>query len=309
MPDAPSRTTSSVSSSPASAATPAWLDAAAYPFTPRWCELRDGSRLHYVDEGNGDTLLFSHGTPTWSFEWRHLIRALAPTHRCVAPDHLGFGLSDRPLDAEYTPEAHAERFAAFVERLDLRDVTLVVHDFGGPIALPLALADRSRVRRLVVLNSWMWSLAGDSSVERPARLLGGALGKMLYRHANLSLKTLMPSAYADRAKLTPAIHAQYLAPFDDAWSRGAVLWPLARALRASSAHYARLWEARARLRDVPALVVWGMRDAAFRPHHLARWREALPQATVVELPAGHWPHEELPDEVIAVMRSFLRAGS
>src|SRR5688572_12615386 len=86
-----------------SSSAPAWLDRAAYPFASRWCDLPGGERLHYVDEGAGETLLFAHGTPTWSFEWRHLIRALAPTHRCVAPDHLGFGLSDRPADAAYTP--------------------------------------------------------------------------------------------------------------------------------------------------------------------------------------------------------------
>lgn len=304
MPDASSRTSSPSFSSPA----PPWLDTAAYPFTSRSCELGDGGRLHYVDEGSGPALLFSHGTPTWSFEWRHVIRALAATHRCVAPDHLGFGLSDRPRNAEYTPEAHAARFAEFADRLDLRDVTLVVHDFGGPIALPLALDGTARVRRLVVLNSWMWSLAADASVERAARLLGGGLGRLLYRHANFSLRVIFPSAYADRSRLTPAVHAQYLAPFPDAGSRELVLWPLARALRTSSTHYDALWQARARLRDVPTLVVWGTRDPAFPPHHLSRWRDAVPGAQVVELDAGHWPHEEQPDAVIAALRRFLGAG-
>jgi pimeloyl-ACP methyl ester carboxylesterase len=287
------------------AATPPWLDRAAYPFRSRWCELPGGHRLHYVDEGAGEPVLFVHGTPSWSFEWRHLIRALSATHRCVAPDHLGFGLSDRPRDAAYTPEAHAERLAAFVARLGLDGVTLVVHDYGGPIGLPLALADRPRVRRLVVLNSWMWSFAGDRDMERAARVAGGAIGRFLYRHANLSLKVIMPSAYGDRRKLTPEIHRQYLAPFPDAWSRGAVLWPLASALLGSGAHYDALWRERHRLRALPALVVWGTADSAFRPHNLARWREALPHATVVELPVGHWPQEEAPDAVADAVRSFL----
>src|SRR5829696_2438417 len=92
---------------------PAWVDREAYPFSSRWLSLPEG-RIHYVDEGEGPTLLFVHGTPTWSFEYRHLIRALRQTHRCVALDHLGFGLSDRPGDADYGPEAHAGRLRAFV---------------------------------------------------------------------------------------------------------------------------------------------------------------------------------------------------
>ena len=121
-----------------------WLDRDAYPFRSRWVELPVGP-LHYVDEGEGETLLLVHGTPTWSFEYRHVISALRGAYRCVAVDHLGFGLSGRPPDAAYTPEAHADRLRAFVEKLGLRRFTLVAHDFGGPIALPLALAD-SRAR-------------------------------------------------------------------------------------------------------------------------------------------------------------------
>ncbi|HKG94201.1 MAG TPA: alpha/beta fold hydrolase [Gemmatimonadaceae bacterium] len=286
---------------------PAWVDRQEYPFASHTLRLADGRRLHYLDEGSGDTVLFVHGTPTWSFEWRHVVRALSATHRCVAPDLLGFGLSDRPRDFPYTPEAHARVIAELVERLELRDVTLVVHDYGGPIALPLALDDRSRVRRLVVINSWMWSFDDDPDMARKARLAGGRLGRFLYRRLNFSLRVLLPHAYGDRGKLTPAIHAQYLAPFPDAWSRGAVLWPLARALLGSSAHYRRLWERRERLRRLPALIVWGTRDSAFEPRLLARWREALPEARVVELPVGHWPHEEAPAEVAAALAEFLSA--
>lgn len=286
---------------------PAWLDRQAYPFAHHWARLSGGARMHYVDEGTGDPILFVHGTPTWSFEWRHLVRALSATHRCIAPDLLGFGLSERPKDFPYTPEAHAAVLAELVERLDLRDYTLVVHDFGGPIALPLALVERARVRRLVVLNSWMWSFADDPDMARKARIAGGAFGRFLYRRLNLSLRVLAPSAYGDRRKLTPEIHRQYLAPFPDAWSRGAVLWPLAHALLGSSAHYEGLWARRARLRDIPALVLWGTRDSAFRPDMLRRWRDALPHASVVELPVGHWPHEEAPEEVLAAVRSFLSA--
>jgi haloalkane dehalogenase len=187
----------------------------------------------------------------------------------------------------------------------LRGFTLVVHDFGGPIGLPLALED-GRVSRLVVLNSWMWSFADDPEMQRRARLVSGALGRFLYRRANASLRLIMPSAYGDRRKLTPEIHGQYLAVFPDAASRERVLWALARALTGSAAFYDGLWERRARLAHLPALLVWGMKDTAFRPPQLARWAQALPQATIVRLAdAGHWPHEEAPADVLRAMRAFL----
>src|SRR5688572_2825134 len=122
---------------------PSWLDEQAYPFQSRWLDVGPG-QVHYVDEGEGPTLLFVHGTPTWSFEYRHVIKALSKKFRCVAPDQLGFGLSDRPADFDYSPESHAKSLRTFVDKLQLRDFVLVVHDFGGPIGLPLALEGRAR---------------------------------------------------------------------------------------------------------------------------------------------------------------------
>ena len=288
---------------------PSWVDRQAYPFRSRWLALPEG-RLHYVDEGSGgEPIVLVHGTPTWSFEYRHLIAGLRPGHRVIALDHLGFGLSERPADASYTPEAHAARFRAFVDGLGLSRFTLVVHDFGGPIALPVALDDPGRVSRLVVLNSWMWSFDGDPTMRemaKRARMVSGGFGRFMYRRLNASLRLVTPSAYGDRRKLTRAIHRQYLAAFPDADSRERVLWALARALLGLSAFYDGLWRRRDRLAAIPALIVWGLKDNAFRPNQLARWREALPHATAVELPdAGHWPHEEEPARVLSEVRSFI----
>lgn len=280
------------------------IDRSAYPFASRWIDLSVG-RMHYVDEGNGEPILFVHGTPTWSFEWRHLIRAFAPTHRCIAPDHIGFGLSDRPRNFAYTPDAHADNLAQFIERLNPEPLTLVVHDYGGPIGLPLCLRQPGRVKRLVLVNTWMWSFAGDRDMESKGRIAGGRLGRFLYRWANFSLRVLTPYAYGDKRKLTPQIHRQYLDRFPDRWSRGAVLWPLAHAILSSSSYYDSLWRDRDRLLGRPALIVWGMKDRAFGPLQLARWREVLPTARVVEVDAGHWPHEESPDRVADAMREFL----
>jgi haloalkane dehalogenase len=239
-----------------------------------------------------------------------VIAALAPRHRCIAPDLLGFGLSDRPRDFSYTPEAHAHIIKRVVDALALDRFALVVHDFGGPIALPLALENPSRVSRLVVLNSWMWSFRDDRQMQRRAGMAGGRLGRFLYRHANLSLRGLLPYAYGDRRKLTPEIHRTYLDRFPDAWSRGAVLWPLARAINGSSDYYDSLWARRHRLSAIPALILWGMKDRACPPYLLDRWRLALPHARVTELPrAGHWPHEEEPGVVSAAIADFLGADT
>lgn len=285
------------------------IDRVAYPFESRWAPLRAG-RMHYVDEGTGPPIVFVHGTPTWSFEWRHLIRALSPDFRCVAPDHMGFGLSERPRGGAYTPEWHAANFAEFVQALDAGPVTLVVHDFGGPIALPVALHRPGAVSRLVVINSWMWSFAGDREMEWRGRVAGSRVGRFLYRWANLSLRVIAPSAWGDRHKLTPDIQREYLDRFPDRWSRGAVLWPLARAILASGPFYESLWQDRARLAAIPSLIVWGNRDTAIRAHQLARWKEVLPGARAVELAgAGHWPHEEEPGPVAEAIRDLVLHGS
>jgi len=283
---------------------PAWLDRDAYPFASRFMPLGEG-RVHYLDEGCGEPIVFVHGTPTWSFEFRHLIRELRASRRCVALDHLGFGLSERPASFGYRPEDHARVFAEFVTRLGLSRFTLVVHDFGGPIALPFAEAHPERIAGLVVLNSFMWPI-DEPKLEQQARFAGGALGRLLYRYLNFSLRVLMPFAYGDKRRLSPAVHAQYLAPFRARSARETVLWALARALLGSRAHYEALWSGRARLSAIPSLVIWGMRDRAFPATYGERWHEALPRAQMETITdAGHWPHEERPDLVLHALQRFF----
>ena len=286
--------------------TPSWLDRREWPYRPRWVALAEG-RVHYVDEGSGPSMILVHGTPTWSFEWRHVIAALRDDARVLAPDHLGFGLSDRPAAAGYRPEDHARRFREWMALVVPNEpVHLVVHDYGGPIALDWALDHPGRLRSVTVLNSWLWSFADDSTMRRRGRLAGGGLGRWLYRRFNASLRLVMPSAYGDRAKLTPSIHAQYLAVFPDADSRERVLFALARALLASGSFYEGLWARRARLNGVPLQLVWGMRDSAFRPYLLERWQRTFPHAQTVEVKdAGHWPHEEEPAAVVGALRQVI----
>jgi haloalkane dehalogenase len=286
--------------------TPDWLDRREWPFPPRWAALGDG-RVHYVDEGSGPPVILVHGTPTWSFEWRHVIAALHSNARVLAADHLGFGLSDRPSAAGYAPEDHARRFREWIARVvPSEPVHLVVHDYGGPIALDWGLDHPERLHSVTVVNSWLWSFAEDPVMRRRARLAGGWLGRFLYRRFNASLRFIMPSAYGDRARLTPSIHAQYLAVFPGADSRERVLFALARALLSSGSFYEGLWARRARLNGVPMQLVWGMRDPTFQPHMLERWRQTFPHARSVEIAsAGHWPHEEAAEVVVDALRQAI----
>jgi haloalkane dehalogenase len=283
---------------------PAWLDREAYPFAHHWIDLAHG-RMHYVDEGAGAPVLLIHGTPTWSFEYRHVINALAPHARVIAPDHLGFGLSARPRDFAYTPEAHSENLLELIDRLDLRNVTLVVHDFGGPIGLRLALDRPDRIARIVIINSWLWPFDDDAVMAKRARVAGGWVGKFLYKYFNASLRLIMPSAYGNRVALTTRIHQQYLEVFRNRDARVRVLHRLAVSLLGSSPYFSRLHDRMEELRRRPVLIVWGLKDSAFQPYQLERWRRELPEATVVTVDqAGHWPHEEAPDAVIAAIGQF-----
>lgn len=285
---------------------PAWVDRVAYPFRPRRFATGEG-RLSYVDEGAGPPVVLVHGTPTWSFLYRDLIaRLVAAGHRVVAADHLGFGLSDKPSGAGYRPEDHARRLAALLDALDLRDLTLVVHDVGGPVGLAYALDHPERVARLVMCNTWLWPLDGDPNVARGARLLGGALGRVLYTRFDLETRVILPRVFADRRRLTPELRRHYAGPFPTPASR-LPLWAVARGLLGSAAWYEALWARRERLRGTPTLLAWGIRDPFFGPTYLARWRAALPEAEVAELPdAGHFVQEEAAPDVAAHVLAFLR---
>lgn len=262
--------------------------------------------MHYVDEGDGDPLVMVHGTPTWSFLYRHLIRELSRDHRVIAVDHLGFGLSDKPAHGDYRPQALAHDLAAVIERLDLQRMTLVLHDFGGPIGLSYALAHPRRVRALVLFNTWMWSLRGTPA-ERISRFMSGPVGRWLYTRANLSPRFLLKAAFGEKRTLTRPIHRHYTGPFPTPASRRAP-WVFARELMGSSEWFEHLWDQREAILDLPALVLWGMRDPAFTPRELERWKGALRNARFVEFPAaGHFVQEEAPAEAAREIREFLQA--
>lgn len=284
---------------------PAWLDRVEYPFVPHTFHHPDG-RMHWVDEGSGPVILFVHGTPDWSFGFRHLISAFSTTHRCVAPDHLGFGLSDKPPGATYTVAAHARRLQDLIDHLGLKDVTLVVTDFGGGIGLQHAFEHPANVQGLVIYNTWMWPLGDDPRLSKPARMMRGWLGRMLYRHLNFSVNVMMPGGYADKRKLTPLLHAQYKQVFPTVGSREA-LHVLVRELLDAGPFWANEWTQVHRLQQIPTLLAWGLKDRFLPPDFLDRWKLVFPGASVMPLPeAGHFIHEEAPEELVSGIRKLPR---
>lgn len=281
---------------------PAWLDRSLFPFRARRFEL-ESRTLTYVDEGAGRPILFVHGTPSWSFEWRHAIGALRAERRCVALDHLGFGLSDKPETAAYRPADHAARLLAFVRALDLRELTLVLHDFGGPIGLPVLLEEPERVRSLVVVNSWAWAHGDDPRIARLSRFVASPLGRFMYTWLNASPRWLVPASAANKAAFTPAVRRHYTGPFGNRRERLAP-WVLGCELAGSDAFYEASWQRRSQLLNLPVHLIWGERDPAFGPDYLARWRAALPHARVTLLhDAGHFPQEEQPEAFCAALRT------
>jgi haloalkane dehalogenase len=283
-----------------------WLNPEEYPFQPHILDV-DGHRLHYLDEGagNDDVLVFVHGTPSWSFDFRHLILGLRHRYRCIAPDHMGFGLSGKPQRYNYATRHHAATFESLVTHLQLRNITLVVHDFGGPIGLPYALKHPGNVRRLAVLNSWLWDASTDPTFRRLRRVLDSPLLPFLYTWLNVSPRFLLPRSMANAQTLHPDVHRHYIRPFSKRSDRSGPL-AFARSLLNDQAWFGELGSGMSVLHDKPAIVIWGMKDPVLTNDSLDRWRDLLPAAEFVCLPdAGHFPQEETPQAVLQALLNFF----
>jgi haloalkane dehalogenase len=275
------------------------------PFPSYWCELEEG-KLHYMDEGEGANLLFLHGNPTWSFSYREPIRRLSATYRCLALDHLGFGLSDKPLGADLSLEGHIRRFKEFVEQKDLRGVNLVMNDWGGPIGLGAALEIPERFRSTIVLNSWIWPLNGSPLMQLYSRLTRGPLGRLFIRRWNALIRWGMPIGFADPKRLDAETKRAYEAPFAEPDSRRGQ-WTFARSILQSEALLERTWKGLDPLRTKPFLLLKGRKDLAFGKRTERLWREAFPDGEFHPVPdAGHFPQEERGDLVAERIDRFLK---
>lgn len=285
---------------------PNWIDPTEYPFTPKQFQLPMGA-MSYVDEGAStrDPVVMVHGNPAWSFEYRALIRHFSATHRCIAPDHMGFGLSDKPLDWDYLPHQHAENLEKLLESLDLADITLVVNDWGGPIGLAYALNHPDRIKQIVITNTWMWSVRSDWYYQGFSRFMGSLIGRWLIRRFNFFANTIMRIAYGDRSKLTPAIHRHYLMALAEPAERKGC-WVFPRQIIGSSGWLSDLWSRRQALEGKVKLIAWGMKDIAFREKELNRWAMHFPGARVVRwADGGHFVADEKSDGLIAEMAHLL----
>jgi len=260
--------------------------------------------MHYLDEGAGDPVVCLHGNPTWSYLYRHVVQALRATHRCIVPDLIGFGLSDKP-DWTYRVADQAVVLEEFLESLDLHDITLVVGDWGGPLGLAYAARHPQRIRAIVVTNTWCWPVNHSLYYQGFSRFTGGPVGRWLIQTRNFFARDIVKMAFGDKTKLTEAVHRHYLMPLADPRSRmGSAIFP--REIIAATDWLEGLWAQREAFRAKVRVVLWGKKDIAFRTQELARWTDLCPQAKVIELAhCGHFIAEEAPDDLV---REVLALG-
>jgi len=309
---------STATETPAAAVTD-WSFGGLWPFEPRWFQTSDG-RMHYVDEGprDGRPVVLVHGNPTWSFLYRNFIGPLTQAgYRAIAPDHLGFGRSDKPADPElYRIPRHVARLDALLESLDLRDAVIVVQDWGGPIGLSWAVAHPERVSGLFILNTFDGPRQNLPVPLRLFRMPG--LGEMLVQGFDMFVRGfLFRDGVVHRERLTTDVRRAYLAPHptwssrtgelvfpreipDPASATGPVAELLTQLERRVEQHF----------RSKPAQIMWPMRDPGFTPAVLAQWRKTLPNAPVTQLDdASHYIQEDAHERVVPQLLSFLAGTS
>ena len=275
------------------------------PYPSRWFQTRDGI-LHYIDEGKGRPVVCLHGNPDWLFSYRKVSNRLLPDHRCLALDHLGFGYSAKPSEASYHPQAHADRLAAWIIALGLWDITLVVNDWGGPIALAFAQAYPERVRGLVLMNTWMWPLEQYWFFPVFSKWMSGVTGQWLTGYGNVFSKVLLWLAIYHKRSFSGSIHQCYQAPYPTPGDRIAQ-YTMPFYLMAASAWFRRLYQHFYLIPQQHTALVWGMRDPAFRPTFLRTWEALLPSAPVLRLyRAGHFPQEDQPESVYKAIAQVIR---
>ncbi|GAB1406430.1 alpha/beta fold hydrolase [Thermomonas brevis] len=292
-----------------------------YPYTPQRFDVRPGIAMSFLDEGprDGEVVVMLHGNPSWSFYWRHLVNGLKDRYRCIVPDHVGMGLSDKPDDApsaspryDYTLQSRIDDVDALLAHLGITGpVTLAVHDWGGMIGFGWALRDPSRVRRLVVTNTASFPLPAVKPM--PWQIAMGRHsrpGGWLIRRFNLFARGA--AWFGTRRALPKAVRDAYAGVYEG-WGpaistlrfmqdipldEGDRAWPLLKAAEAALPGYA----------DRPAFIGWGLRDFVFDQHFLAGFTRALPNAEVHAFDdAGHYVLEDRHEALVPAIRAFLDA--
>ena len=289
-----------------------------YPFESRFLDL-GGVRMHYVDEQKGRhpgdpprrVLLMVHGNPTWSFFFRNVIVRFRDRFRCIALDHVGCGLSDKPGESEYSYrlEQRIDDLCRLITELDLQDITLIAHDWGGAIGMGAAVRLPERFSRLVLMNT-----AAFRSDKFPLRIRvcrTPVFGRLAIQGLNLFAQAALRMAVAKPQNLTKEVRAGLLAPYDS-WHNRTAVYRFVGDIPATENHpsYPTLREIENQLalfRNKPVAFIWGMQDWCFSPDFLARFLQFFPEADVHRLAeAGHYLLEDDPETVIDVMERFIR---
>ncbi|MDR1485600.1 MAG: alpha/beta fold hydrolase [Planctomycetaceae bacterium] len=288
-----------------------------YQFESHFFELGGGFRYHYIDEScprNSDgreVLLMVHGNPTWSYMWRRLAVAFRDKYRCIAVDHIGCGLSDKPseLRYQYTLERRIDDLVCFIEAHDLRRVTLVGHDWGGAIGMGAAVRLPEHFERFVLMNT-----AAFKSIECPLRIRFcrlPLLGRLFVQGLNIFSTAAMWMAVSKRNHLSTSVRAAFLAPYNS-WSNRAAVYKFVQDIPLSSSQpsykvLSEIEDSLLGLRSKPVCFIWGMLDWCFSPEFLKRFLQFFPDASVYRLEnAHHLLLEDAPDDVIAAMKDFLK---
>jgi haloalkane dehalogenase len=284
---------------------PDWLKEL-YPFEPRRFDTGAGW-LSYVDEGSGDeAVLMVHGNPTWSFFYRNVVLALRDRMRCIVPDHLGCGLSDKPQDYDYTLPNHIANLGRLLDSLNLRRAHLIVHDWGGPIGLGTCLPRHEKLGKVVLLNTAAFA---DTLVPWRIRLCRTpVLGELIVRGGNGFAR---PATWMAVTKPLPAsVKRGFLFPYDS-WANRIATHRFVRDIpqgvgAPSDLALANIEKALPLLREHRTHIIWGGADFCFNRHYFDRWRQLLPQASADYLDgAGHYLIEDAGEVVIAGIRQNI----
>lgn len=282
-----------------------------YDFSSHFAEI-DGLKLHYLDEGRGDSVVMLHGNPNWSYYYRNLVRALRDRYRCLVPDHIGCGLSDKPGDDRYEYSL-ARRVADLEKWLEhcgaTTNLTLVVHDWGGMIGMAAATRHPERFRRLVVLNTGAFHLPASKPVPWQLKLARSPIGAVLVRGFNAFSRGAVRSCVT-RRRMPADVANAYCAPYDS-WANRIAVHRFVQdiPLKPGDRGYDLVSDVGNhldRLKHLPMLVAWGDRDFVFDEHFLREWIARFPQAEVHRFPdCGHYILEDASDEVVPLIRRFL----
>lgn len=290
-----------------------------WPFAPHFSEA-PGFRMHYADEGTGRPILLLHGQPTWGYIWRKFIPALAETNRVVVPDHMGFGKSETPQDREYTLRTHVGNLAALIESLDLRDITIVGQDWGGPIGIGYAVRHPERIHSIVLMNTVVgYGTAGRRDLPNPVEtpwfrwirdgLDSGRTEAVLSNLGSTILSVMQIVGLERLDRVDQNFIDAYAAPFPTpADCKGGIAFPLDLALGRIRDFVREGLAGVAAIRGKPAFMIEGMLDRAIPPAlALADFAGLWPDAPCVKVPsAGHYIQEDAPEIVIPALQTFLR---